>query len=111
MTAQERLDLANWAIATLTPWVRAEGKYSAWEPNMPGHWVLETSEFRIFLTEGILLFPTDAATSCLIDVWPAGTYRKLLSVRWMPDRPWDPPHLVTKAKDDGWLGALGWAPS
>ena len=110
VTARQRLNLANWAVATLGRRVRAEGKYSAWNSEMPGHWALETSEFRLLLTEGVLLFPTDVATSCLLDVWSLRKSGKLLSVRWMPERPWEPPHIVAKAKDDGWLQALGWSP-
>ena len=107
MTAPDRLQIANWAVVTLSARVRANGTYSLWESAAPGHWVLETSDFSIWLTEGILLRPIDQATSCVLDVWSVPSSQKLLSVSWMPERPWEPPRL-TKAKDDGWLKVLGW---
>lgn len=88
--------------------MRAHGRYSPWTSERPAHWAWESAEFSISLTEGVLLRPIDPSLACVLDVWSVPSYRKVLSVWWIPERPWEPPGL-SKAKDDGWLEALGWS--
>ena len=38
-------------------------------------------------------------------IWPP-CERKVLSIRWVPERPWEPPQIVC-LKPGKWIGALG----
>ena len=75
---------------------------------MPAHWLLENGDFRLCLTEGVLLRPVDLAASCFFDAWSMPKHQKLLSVWWMPESPWEPPGMAI-AKGGEWLDALGWS--
>lgn len=101
----EKLALAIEAIKVLPPLVRASGVFSPATAIEPAHWVVNTGPWAINLTEHVLHGPADAVLSMVLDVWgpPGG---KVLSVSWMPDRPWAPPCVVC-CKRGPWQELLG----
>ena len=102
---KDRLALANEIIQKVVPQVRELGQRTPHAATAPGCLTLELAGLTIQLAEQILLLPSDKALSALLDIWPLGG-KKVLSIRWVPERPWEPPQIVCLKPGD-WIGALG----
>jgi len=107
MKLTEKLEIANRAIATLPPLIRANGVLSPATALAPGNWAMMRESWQLGLSDNVLLSPIDEAVSSLMDIWdPAG---KVFSASWMPGRPWVPPRIVKCTAGD-WQKLLdGWS--
>jgi len=105
-TRISKLEVARWAIETLPALTQASGVFHAANASAPAHWVLDKVGFKMIFTTQVLLLPTDAELSSMLDVWLAGGH-KLLCVSWFPSQPWVPPHISAFRNGD-WMHHLGW---
>jgi hypothetical protein len=105
MARIDKLGLVAEAIKVLPPIVRERGKLSPATAAQPQYCELDIGGFHIILTEGALLTPVDEALSSMLDIWPSQGTGKLLSVSWMPDKPWLPPRVV-QCKAGDWQRLL-----
>ena len=103
-----KLKFARFAIQTLAPEVQKSGVHHGAQPTRPSHWVLERDGLIILFTQNVLLAPTEASTSNVIDIFPAAAGEKLFSVSWEPQRPFIPPEVICFRRGD-WMAALGFA--
>lgn len=92
-TLNSRLEFAQWTIDKVVPLVRARGEHLPAGVNGPTRWRLDTCGLTIVVAWNALLAPNDRNASCLVDVWPT-TRPKVLSIRWEPERPWQPPRVI-----------------
>jgi hypothetical protein len=104
MKMTEKLELALWMREAAVPVVRAKGRHHAAGACSPEHWRLETSELILVCTEGALLSPDDRSLSSLLDIWMSQG-KKVVSLSWQSDRPWQPVDVVRLAPGP-WLESL-----
>jgi hypothetical protein len=97
MKQAEKLELALWVRDTLVPLLRAKGEHHPAGAEGPTHWLLDTPELRLVYSEGALLSPDDRSLSCLLDVW-VDRRKKVLSLSWEADRPWQPVRIALLAR-------------
>jgi hypothetical protein len=100
----EKLELARWMREALAPAIRAKGEYQAAGVSGPAHWRLETPELIVIYAEGALLRPDDRSLSSVLDIW-TNPGRKVVSLSWENDRPWQPVSIVRMATGS-WLQSL-----
>jgi hypothetical protein len=89
---------------TVVPMVRAKGEHHAAEALSPANWQMKASELILIYAEGALMRPDDRSPSSLLDVW-AGQGKKVVSLSWQPDRPWQPVDVV-RLTSGPWLESL-----
>ena len=94
MTATDKLQFSEFAIAKLVLPLPEPGSYHPVEVHMPAHRKLEIQGWSMLLTEGVLLSPVEPALSSMVDVW--FNHKKVLSVSWYPSKPWLPRHVSIK---------------
>lgn len=73
---------------------------------MPAHWILETPDAQFILAHGVLPHPDASALEAILDVWAGPKGNKVLSVAWVPEKPWRPPTVIRYTAGD-WLRLLG----
>jgi hypothetical protein len=100
MARVDRLSIAADVARQLPELVRC-GKYTPAAGTQPAYWGRDIGEWQVYLTEHVLLSSEDPALSMLLDVWPRAGGGKVLSVSWMPDRPWVPPRAFSASLGPG----------
>jgi hypothetical protein len=93
MKRDDKLAITTEAIKRL-PALARTGTFTPATARQPALWVAIVGHWQVSLAENVLLSPIDPALSMLLDVWPAAGGKKVLSVSWMPDKPWSPPRIV-----------------
>ncbi len=104
MARHDRLAIARTAIEVLVPLLRSNGEYHPAEAGLPSRWTLQWRGLHVSLVGQVLLLPDDDAQSALLDIWPTKG-QKVLSVRWMPSKPWLSPQIVSFRPGE-WLTSL-----
>jgi hypothetical protein len=104
MKLTEKLELAHWMREALAPVIRTKGEHQAAGVSGPAHWRLETQELIVIYAEGALLRPDDRSLSSVLDIWTKPG-KKVVSLSWENDRPWQPVGIVRMATGP-WLQSL-----
>lgn len=103
MKMTEKLELAKWMKEVVVPMVRAKGEHHAAEAFSPANWQMKTFELMLIYAEGALRSPDDRSPSSLLDIWSSN--KKVASLSWQPDRPWQPVNVV-RLTPGTWLESL-----
>lgn len=94
----DNVAFAQFAKKSLAPEIRAAGVHHPATPKCPSHWEYRRRNVLLVLSENVLLLPTDRSTAHVLDAWPlskrGALRRKILSVSWLPEEPWLPPHIA-----------------